>query len=469
MQAIGPKLRRSEQLFAANLPVLRAIYINVILFLGLFGIGFLYIASGRYGVGPLRNTIVPSILVILGSLTVIGKKALTITAYDFYFVGFIALSFTSHIFANEYLYRRLGNTELEANLIYVLEVGVLFRAFFCLVSLAPRYASRFFLGSSLLVLSVVSLLGITQRFGPGKSLAVHIGAAISANSDQIVAAALNGRPSGVYSNPNLLGYAACVLAAFSLGWGFSNLANIKVWKTMTVLVLLAAAILCTVACQSRQSFALLAGAPFVFAFALRLKARDSMNFVAFGALLALGCFGLTLAVTGSKSTYLTSIGKTGIKHDESYQARTAEYEQLGLISGDIAAGGTGQSMSNENQFLAVSEHSRYNTVVIDSEWGNMFQAFGVWGPVLLALLYLFIARDTWEVWRLATPEAKLIASISLVLLAINLLLTATAVRVSKFDTSGFTFELLGALAAWKLVGIESGAIPVGLASRKSAA
>jgi hypothetical protein len=176
-----------------------------------------------------------------------------------------------------------------------------------------------------------------------------------------------------------------------------------------------------------------------------------------------------LAVTGSKSTYLTSIGKTGIKHDESYQARTAEYEQLGLISGDIAAGGTGQSMSNENQFLAVSEHSRYNTVVIDSEWGNMFQAFGVWGPVLLALLYLFIARDTWEVWRLATPEAKLIASISLVLLAINLLLTATAVRVSKFDTSGFTFELLGALAAWKLVGIESGAIPVGLASRKSAA
>jgi hypothetical protein len=443
----------------ANVPVAVALYRNAMLFLGLFGIGFLFIANSKFQLGPIPNVVAPSCWVILGAMTLVGSRALMITSFDYYFLGFMLLSVTSHIFANEFLFRQLGMTELEGNFKYILTVLLVYRAHFCMVYLAPKIGSRLLIASEITVLTFVSLLGIVQRFGPSKATAIHLGGAITIYGQQISdAATVFNRPSGVFTNPNILGYSACVLTAFVLGWGLERVNMIRPWKTAAVVVLLSIAILCSVACQSRQSFAVLVFTPIVFAIGVRLNAKDGKNMAVLSVLVAVAAFGLVTAATSTKSDYFTHVFSKGVKKDESYLARTEEYKKLQQISTEIAAGGTGQSMSNVNEVLLASEHSRYNTEVIDSEWGNMFQAFGVWGPLLLAIFFLLTARDTRQIWQIDDPDARMIAIASAMLLGVNLMLTAAAVRVSKFETSMFTFELLGALSAWRIYGLERGLI-----------
>jgi hypothetical protein len=458
IQAIGSRIGKAGRLLEANRGWFIANLRNAMLFLGIFGIGFLFIAKSKFGMGPFENVVVPSILVILGSLMMIGKRALTITSFDYFFVGFILLSITSHLFANEYLFRHLGTGELFGNFRYILTMAVLFRAFFCLVYIAPKFASQMFAVSSLLILGGIAALGIMQRFGPGKPLAVKIGMALTANSLQVLEASKGDRPTAVFTNPNILGYAMCALCAIVLGWGLCRVEQIKPWRTAAVVTLLGMALLCAVACQSRQATGALIFAPAVFAIVVRLKARDGLNLAVIGVLFAVAGVGLVLAVSSSKSTYLTSIATSGVKHDQSYQARTAELNKLRQVTSEIALGGEGTSMSNMNAFSMASEHSHYNTYEIDSEWGNIFQAFGVWGPLLLCIFYLLTVFNVRQVWLIDDPDAKMIALASAMMLGFNLILTTAAVRVAKYESAGFTFEMLGALAAWRVYGLERGLI-----------
>jgi hypothetical protein len=443
------------RLVGANVGLYRALYTNAILFLGLFGIPFLFVATAKFIYGPLPNFVGPGILVILGSIMLVGKRALTITSFDYFFFGFIFLSVTSHIFADEFLYRSLGLGVLQTNVQFILEMAVLFRTFYCLVYISPKLGSKMFFGGCMATFLLVCLLGVTQRFGPGKATAIHIGSGLTLSSYRVfIAATQENRASGVFSNPNILGYVACILAAFALGWGLTELKKLKPWKTVAVILLIGLSFLTVVACQSRQSLIPLVFAPVIFAVGVQLRSLDIRNIVVLGVLFAIAGAGLTIAISESKSNYLTSITKTGLKRDASVKAREGELKKLVAVDGEIAAGGVGQSMSNVSEMLMLSEHSYYNTGEIDSEWGNIFEAFGIWGPVLLAIFYVMTVLDSRYVFRLPDSDAKMIALISFGFLAVNLALTISAVRVSKLESGGFTFMMLGALSAWKVRGLE---------------
>jgi|GEM_PF-3474036 len=395
------------------------------------------------------NTIPPSILVVVGSMIFIGSKALSITRLDWIFGVWLLLAFASHIYATCVLGRDDFRPDTLNSIVYfILDCYLLYRAVFCIVLVNPKNGSLLIVGMLVVILCGVGILGVMQRYGPGKSFAITVGSHLSRTPKSVVDAAAISRPTGVYEGPNMLGYAVSIMVCCVLGWSMIDLPKITLWKTFTVTGLCGLAIFAALASQSRQTVLILALCPIFFGLQLIRFARDRRTVFLFSVLSLVGLTAGGVIVLKSKSDYLASVSHTGIQHDVSFEVRVMALQQLKEIAIEIAPFGAGISQVNYPNGELTQGYNHFTVIDIDNEWANIYEAFGVWGPLFLMTLFLCWYRHAASLLNSHHPEARAIARIALWILLLDVLISPSGVRVFKLDPACFAFIFLGAASGW---------------------
>ena len=411
----------------------------------------LFLLPGFFAKPALPNVIWPSAAVIVLSLLFLGSRTFTITTFDYLFVIWGALAICSHIYALAVLNRGLGEPYLILNAGFILSMTLLFRAILCLILMNPPFATRVFVATVIGCLCATALLGLVERYGPNAAAAIKLATVLAPNKEKVLEGASGNRATSVFGGPNLLGYADSVLTCFALGWGLTRIRDISYVKVIAVMALFALAAVSALASQSRSTLILMAVFPLAFGIQLRRRATDQLNTALFAGLLAVGVLGLLYVLQTGRFDYLTSVKNTGIRNDLSYRVRVEALSQVARISPDIAVIGSGVAQSNNPHMEYMLGYDRYGTLGVDNEWANAFEAFGVWGPLFLVVLFGVWVAQAMRLRGDPHYDANLIFYISISLLALILVLSPGAVRVLKYESSGFTFSVLGALAAWRLL------------------
>lgn len=442
-----------------DLGALRGWFANSLILAGfpiLFAFFLLPMVGGHE---DLPNVIWPSAAVILCSLLLLGSRALTITAFDYMFLTWTMLAIGSHLYARAVLDRSLVPNELYANLGFILAVMLLYRAVFCLILINPPFATRVFVVSMVGAILLAVVLGLLQRYGPFVEAATKFAENLAPRKEKVLEGATNGRPTSVFGGPNLLGFADTVLTSFVLGWGVTNIRNINPLKVLAVMSLFGMAAVSSIASQSRSTLLLMLVFPVVFGVQLRRRAADQVNTVVFAAIFAIGFLGSMYMIETGRFDYLNSVEHTGVKHDVSYMVRVQALSQVARISPDIALLGSGTSQSNNPHMDYSLGYDRYSTIGVDNEWANSFEAFGVWGPLWLVMLYALWVGHAARLRGDPRFDARLIFHISICMLVLVIVLSPGAVRILKYETAGYSFSVLGALAAWRLLARPVGPAP----------
>lgn len=429
---------------------MKGVYENFLIVAGFpLLLGF-YLAAGvgvKWGI-PNVFWIAPG--VVVASMLVLGSKAMARTPFDIFFVIWAALALGSHIFATEVLKRGLDQGYLFGNLAFIFSMAALYRAVFCLILLNPKYSTRalFITLGSLLVGAVV--IGLMEKFGPGKDWAMKFSALVSPLTVDALDAASVDRPSSIFAGPNLLGYADTVLACIALGWGFTETRRTSLWKAAAVIVLICLAIFSAFVAQTRSTIILLLVFPVIYGIQLRRKAADQRTVMLFIALLFAAVIGIGSLLESGKFSYIKEVSQIGLAKDPSYRVRLEVLHDLERVAVEIAPFGTGVGQANSRNVESTTGFSRYNSIGIDNEWANAYQEFGVWGPLFVGVFALVWWRQSVMMSRDGQPESRLAPCIAVCLLLSMLLLSPSAVRLLKYETSGYTFVLLAAVSAWKL-------------------
>jgi hypothetical protein len=409
----------------------------------------LFLLPGFLAKPPLFNVVLPSMAIIVLSMLFVGIRAFTVTPFDYLFVGWGALAIASHIYANAYLNRSLSDTYLYVNASFILSMALMFRAVFCLILINPAYSTRVFVITVIGFLCATAVIGLMERFGPNAPGAIRLSTLLAPRKEKVLEGAGEGRPTSVFGGPNLLGFADCVLTCFALAWGMTAIRKINYVKVIAVMGLFALASLSALASQSRSTILLMAIFPLIFGIQLRRRASDQANTALFAAMLLVGVIGMLYVFQKNRFDYLTSVSHTGIAHDISYETRLQALSEVARISPEIAILGSGVAQSNNPHIEYTQGYDRYGTLGVDNEWANAFEAFGVWGPLFLIVLFGVWVAQAVRLRGDPRGDAALIAYASLIFLGLILVVSPGAVRVMKYETAGFTFTLLGALAAWR--------------------
>ncbi len=397
------------------------------------------------------NVVWPASAIVLVSLLFLGSRAFIVTTFYYLIAAWLALSVLSHLYALGVLDRALEPYYLYANLGFVLAMALVYRAVFCMVLINPRFATRVFVATVIFALSGAAVLGLMQRYGPGADWAMKFATRFAPAKDKVLEGIQNGRPTSIFGGPNLLGFADTILACFALAWGLTDIKRITPPKVMLVMALLGLATMSAVASQSRSTVLLLLPFPVIFGIQLRRRAENQFNTVLLCALVVISSLGFLFVLQTGRFDYLYSVRHTGISHDLSYTVRVQAIGQLERISPEIAPLGSGIGESNIPHMDYTLGYDRYSTIGVDNEWANAFEAFGVWGPIWLLLFFGVWARYLYRLRGDRRYDPAFIFYLGATLLVSIVILSPASVRVLKYDTGGFLFFELGALAAWSVI------------------
>jgi len=407
--------------------------------------------QGVGAIGPFPNVFLPSIVVIVGSLIFLGSQAFTITRLDYVFVLWFTLAYASHIYATMILDRSMRPGVLDGVVFFILAMYLFYRAVFSLILVSPKIGSRLYIAILVAFLTGAAVLGLLQRYGPGAGTALAIGSALSAAPTDVAMSSQGDRTSGVFAGPNVLGYANSVLVCLVLGWAMAGIGRIGPWKTFSVMFICGLAFLSVLASQSRSTLLALPLCPLFFGYLLVRFARDRRAVFVFGMLCVFGLLGMGFVLQRSRSTYLEGISHTGLTHDFSYEDRVRALGQLEQFAYAIAPFGAAVSEANNPYGAHLTGFGYYNTVEVDNEWANSYEAFGVWGPLWLCVLGLTFFQLIRAGFNDQHEEYRALARIAMWICIFLVIFSAGSVRIFKNDTAGFIFSVFAALAAWDTI------------------
>jgi len=390
------------------------------------------------------NVLTTSLVIVIGSMAFVGWNVARRTPLDAIFVGWIFLAFASHIFATIVLDRQLPDVSLYGYVVFILAMWAAFRAGFAIVKISPGFGPIALCLALVFVLLLSAGLGIAQAVGPFRVQATELATKFTASEANVLEGAMNGRPTGIFGGPNLLGYANFIGALTAISFGVVYARRAKWWHILGIMSLLGVFGFGILEAQSRTWVVLFAFAVLGYGLALRRLGASHGAMATFVVLFLGVAAGGFVTFQIGKLNYVEGTLKRSIMEDESLRIRQQAYEMAANIAVDIAPLGTGVGQANQERLMYQSGYDRYWVIGVDNEWVNMYLAHGVWGPALVALFFVAGFRGVAPARRSPNPASSLVGWLATFILWAGLLVSVGGVRIAKYESGIFVTLILGA-------------------------
>lgn len=376
-----------------------------------------------------------SFFVMLGCIAFRGKAVMRVTPFDYVLIAWIIFNILSHLNSWYVLHRTIYEIEAIGALLMVFNMWFVYRAVYGMTIIDPRTTFRAVFYLLLSFILICTVIGILQSVGPLQDQMVSLAYRIGVGETQIKlgASEMTGvRTTSVFSGPNIFGFINLIGASLLVAAAMALKERLKEIHSVVVLMGLGLIAYANLNSQSRFTFVLaaLVGVVYIVFLIRAAKWRALLMACIMFVMFAIGTVILT---SQGRYEYMTSIFKTGVQNDFSYQVRMKGIDRLGVIANDIPIIGAGHDMYSLVLYGKGDFYSKANGA---GDNGLLMAYFLMGIPGVIHLLYWNFAG--WRALRqLKTEDQGFIKTLKYsgwMLWWLYVLTIPYSIRFHKFET-----------------------------------
>lgn len=392
---------------------------------------------------------------VLGAVAIRGRAVLRRTPLDWVMLAWIVLTILSQMNAWLFLHRNMFEHEVVNVLLVLINMWLLYRAFFAFTIVHPQSAVRATIFWLILVIAFCAVIGILQSVGPIQSQMVAFAykVGVGENAIKLGASEITSAPrtTSVFSGPNIFGFINLIAGCLLIGSAMAYRHKMRELQGVIIVASLGFFAYANLNSQSRFTFVLAALLAVVFLIYL-IKAAKWRALLTSAILFVILVVTVVVLTSQGNYSYLTGIFETGYQRDFSYLARVQGMERLFRIAGDIPVLGVGQDYYSLVMYGRGDFYSKANGA---GDNGLLTAYFLMGLPGVLHLFFLnFVAVRALK--KLKTENRTFLAAMrnsGWVIFWLYIITIPYAIRFHKFETMVYWLMVFGVV--FGLVSVQS--------------